>query len=164
MDNQENGCLMGCSCSPDGAGGVEHDLEIDGWMTGIVRGHAYSISKVFEIPDPDMENPRKTHRLLLIRNPWGSKEWLGDWSGAEDDEKLNKHMDKIKDFIEELEEDERFDPFADDGLFFMNFKSFRMCFDKMFVALNFPDEWNAVRYQCSWKPNVGGLPIKGTAA
>lgn len=87
---------MGCSRAPPRGGGVEGSLDIDGYPTGIVMGHAYSIVKVFEIPDPDMDNPRHTHRLILIRNPWGRGEWQGDWSGSEDDEKLEKHRAKLQ--------------------------------------------------------------------
>jgi len=43
---------------------------------GLIDGHAYSLIKACEI---------KTElgaivRLVLIRNPWGKKEWTGDWS------------------------------------------------------------------------------------
>lgn len=34
----------------------------------------------------------------------------------------------------------------DDGLFFMNYKSFREVFNKLFVAVDFDDKWSAVRY------------------
>jgi hypothetical protein len=87
MTSQANNCLMGCSRSPDGAA-VETDLEIDSiGPTGLVCGHAYSIVKLVELHDAKMENPRKTHRLIHIRNPWGEKEWIGPWSGGESDEK-----------------------------------------------------------------------------
>lgn len=142
--------LMGCSRSPAG-GGIEAELtDGEGNDTGIVRGHAYSITRFLEISDPDMTNPRKTHRLIHIRNPWGAKEWLGTWSGKEDDEKLEKHRQKIEDFKNEMEADEQFEIDAEDGLFFMNYKSFRECFDKMFIAINFPDHWTAVRYNGYW--------------
>jgi hypothetical protein len=38
-------------------------------------GHAYSIIKIVEIPDSNMKNPRKTHRIMIIRNPHGVTEW-----------------------------------------------------------------------------------------
>ena len=62
---------MGCSRS----GGTEHELMIDGEDTGIKTGHAYGFNKVFELEDEEMANPRKTHRLCVIRNPWGHTEW-----------------------------------------------------------------------------------------
>lgn len=46
-----------------------------------------------------------------------------------------------------MEEEERFDMNADDGLFFMNYKSFRQVFNKLFIAQDFPDEWWCVRYR-----------------
>ena len=93
MDAVANNSLMGCSRSPDGAG-VETDLEIESiGPTGLVCGHAYSIMSLFELHDSKMQNPRKTHRLFHIRNPWGEKEWIGPWSGGESDdkEKLETH-------------------------------------------------------------------------
>lgn len=146
---------MGCSRS----GATETALlSEDGEPTGILKGHAYGITKFMEIPDNDMENPRKTHRLVLVRNPWGKDEWLLDWSAQSD--KLDMHMDKIKAAINEFEEEERFDPTSDsDGLFFMNYKNFRSIFNKIFVARDFPNEWWCIRYSSHWtKDCSGGLP------
>lgn len=39
--------------------------------SGLHKGHAYSIMQVAKV---------KKHRLVQIRNPWGSGEWTGDWS------------------------------------------------------------------------------------
>jgi len=73
---KQNGCLMGCSVT----GGTEKSIRIDGVDTGIMSGHAYSLNDNFELADEEMENPRKTHRLLRVRNPWGRGEWKGKWS------------------------------------------------------------------------------------
>jgi len=43
---------------------------------GLVGSHAYSLIATFVAKDKD-ENKI---RLLKIRNPWGQKEWTGDWS------------------------------------------------------------------------------------
>jgi calpain-15 len=43
---------------------------------GLVDGHAYSLIGAKEIKD----KAGKTVRLCLVRNPWGKKEWSGDWS------------------------------------------------------------------------------------
>ena len=47
---------------------------------GLVDAHAYSLIKVYE------EDQGKGHklRLIQIRNPWGFKEWTGDWSDKSD--------------------------------------------------------------------------------
>lgn len=43
--------------------------------SGLIKGHAYSVTGVNEI-----QLRGKQVRLLRIRNPWGQKEWNGDWS------------------------------------------------------------------------------------
>jgi calpain, invertebrate len=52
----------------------------NGYRSGIMAGHAYGIIDVFEIPDQEMRNIRKTHRILRVRNPYGHGEWTGKWS------------------------------------------------------------------------------------
>jgi len=43
---------------------------------GLVDAHAYSLISAKEIK---LQNGR-TQRLCLVRNPWGKREWTGDWS------------------------------------------------------------------------------------
>jgi hypothetical protein len=85
--------MMGCSV----VGDVEREIMIDGQKMGIMTGHAYGILKAFEVKDPKMVNPRKTHRLLMIRNPWGQLEWKGKWSDQSDE--TEKHADIIADWV-----------------------------------------------------------------
>lgn len=84
---------------------------------GLVGGHAYSVLDVIEVRDclvgeqskvtdffsakttDDMEvwtkrneSERTTVRLLRIRNPWGKREWKGDWSA--DSERWTKTLRK----------------------------------------------------------------------
>ena len=47
---------------------------------GLVDAHAYSLIGATIITD---DNMRKV-RLVKIRNPWGKKEWQGDWSDKSD--------------------------------------------------------------------------------
>ena len=64
---------MGCSV----VGDVERQICIDGFMTGIMTGHAYGLIDLFEIETGPNKQRR---RLLRVRNPWGEMEWLGKWS------------------------------------------------------------------------------------
>lgn len=43
---------------------------------GLVDAHAYSLIGATEIT----KDNGKTVRLVKCRNPWGKKEWTGDWS------------------------------------------------------------------------------------
>ena len=43
---------------------------------GLVDAHAYSLLSVHELTDGN----GKLVRLFKIRNPWGFREWTGDWS------------------------------------------------------------------------------------
>ena len=43
--------------------------------SGLVKGHAYSITNAVRV-----KVQGKEVKLLRIRNPWGEKEWNGDWA------------------------------------------------------------------------------------
>lgn len=72
--------MMGCSSD----GGTEHYIKVDDEDTGIMSGHAYGIINVFEIKDDQSKNYHKSHRLLIIRNPWGYGEWKMKWADGSD--------------------------------------------------------------------------------
>lgn len=69
-------------CSADGA--TEEEIKINGEESGIMTGHAYAITDIFELKDPSSKNSHKSHRLLKIRNPWGYGEWKLKWSEEEE--------------------------------------------------------------------------------
>ena len=47
---------------------------------GLVDAHAYSLIGVREIK----LGLGRTERLCWVRNPWGKREWQGDWSDSSD--------------------------------------------------------------------------------
>ena len=66
---QEKGFLM--------TAGTNCDEKLPLEEMGLVPGHAYTIIKVLEI----ITNEGK-QKLVNLRNPWGHKEWSGDWSDS----------------------------------------------------------------------------------
>ena len=58
--------------SSKGSGEAESEL-------GIISGHAYSLIDLYEI-----EHHGQQVKLCKLRNPWGHKEWSGDWSDESD--------------------------------------------------------------------------------
>ena len=88
----------------------------------MVPGHAYSVIIVKEA---------KGHRLINVRNPWGSFEWTGDWS---DKSALwtREMIELVKPHLDE-----------NDGTFWMSFEDFV----KNFRALNVcrVKNWEEVR-------------------
>jgi len=95
-----------------GRGGVQRS-------TGIVGNHAYTVISVHEV---------EGHRLLKLRNPWGSFEWKGDFS------------DSSPLWTESLKKAVRYEK-AEDGIFFMTLKDFR----------NHYVDYSIHPYQDSWQ-------------
>lgn len=80
--------------------------KLDMAEVGLVDAHAYSLISADEITDRGQKV-----RLLKIRNPWGFKEWNGDWG-----DKSDKWTDETKrqvDFVD-----------ANDGTFFISFEDY----------------------------------------
>ena len=70
--DQQNYTL--CTAVASEAEGTASNSEVK--SVGLVDAHAYSIIKATLL---DLGNG-KSERLIQIRNPWGKKEWQGDWS------------------------------------------------------------------------------------
>uniref|UniRef100_A0A7N6A1R7 Calpain-3 n=1 Tax=Anabas testudineus TaxID=64144 RepID=A0A7N6A1R7_ANATE len=69
----ERGSLMGCSI--DSLVPARFETRT---VTGLVKGHAYSVTAVEECK-PSQQKDSKV-RLVRLRNPWGQVEWNGPWS------------------------------------------------------------------------------------
>ncbi|CAH0757226.1 unnamed protein product [Diatraea saccharalis] len=119
----ERNSLMGCSIEPD-----PHVLEAE-TPVGLIRGHAYSITRVKYV---DIETPGRSGKipLLRLRNPWGNEaEWNGPWSDKSPEWR----------FIPESEKEELGLTFDDDGEFWMSFKDFTQHFDRVEICNLNPD-------------------------
>lgn len=124
----EAGFLMGVATSKGG--------------DGLVGGHAYSILDVIEVNDalvggqqtltnffgkdasPPTKKQRTTIRLVRIRNPWGKKEWKGEWSADSDQwtRALRNKLGKAQSFVK------------GDGTFFISYQDMLQRFHHMDVA------------------------------
>lgn len=61
-------------------GSVADDSANDMTKVGLVDAHAYSLIAAVEINISLLQK----EKLVLIRNPWGFREWSGDWSDTSD--------------------------------------------------------------------------------
>lgn len=101
---------------------------------GLALGHAYSVIKAVEEED---ETGNK-HRLVLIRNPWGKRNWegSGEWNGAWSDgakEWTPYWMNKLN------------YRFGDDGMFWMSYDDLRKRFDLLDRTRLFDKDWTVVQ-------------------
>lgn len=78
---------------------------------GLVDAHAYSLISTHE----EKDGQGQPIRLIKIRNPWGFKEWTGDWS-----DKSTKWTPELK--VKLCYEDK------DDGVFFISFEDYAKFF------------------------------------
>lgn len=82
---------------------------------GLVKGHAYTFMKMHD--EPSIINPKTKKQVVLMkmRNPWGEKEWTGDWSDNSD-----LWTDELKKLLKVKKKD--------DGVFFMDINDFKKYF------------------------------------
>ncbi|XP_054736946.1 calpain-A [Anastrepha obliqua] len=115
--------LMGCSLEPD-----PNVLEAE-TPQGLIRGHAYSITKVCLI---DIAVPNRQGKIPMIRmrNPWGNEaEWNGPWSDSSPEWR----------YIPEDQKQEIGLTFDRDGEFWMSFQDFLNQFDRVEICNLSPD-------------------------
>lgn len=119
----ERGSLMGSSLEPD-----PNVLEAE-TREGLIRGHAYSITRVKYV---DIRTPNTVGKipLLRLRNPWGNEiEWNGAWSDQSPEWR----------FIPDHEKENLGLTFDHDGEFWMSFKDFQTHFDRLEICNLTPD-------------------------
>ncbi|SPP76982.1 calpain-B [Drosophila guanche] len=150
MKAAERGSMMGCSLEPD-----PHVLEAE-TREGLIRGHAYSITKVCLM---DISTPNRQGKLPMIRmrNPWGNDaEWSGPWSDSSPEWR----------FIPEHTKDEIGLNFDRDGEFWMSFQDFLNHFDRVEICNLNPDsltedqqnssrrKWEMSMFEGEWTSGV----------
>nr|XP_014339375.1 PREDICTED: calpain-9-like [Latimeria chalumnae] len=134
----KRGSMLGCSINISSSAESEARTS-----TGLVKGHAYSITGLEEV------NYRgDTVQLIRVRNPWGQVEWNGPWSDnsaewSRIDPSVRKRLSQIS---------------LDDGEFWMSFEDFKKNFDKIEICNLTPDslddnvenKWDVTVFQGSW--------------
>uniref|UniRef100_A0A8C9ZUM9 Calpain-3 n=1 Tax=Sander lucioperca TaxID=283035 RepID=A0A8C9ZUM9_SANLU len=110
----ERGSLMGCSI--DSLVPARFETRT---VTGLVKGHAYSVTAVEEVKLFDTKV-----RLVRLRNPWGQVEWNGPWS---DNSKEWATLSKTE--KEKLQHQS-----AEDGEFWMSFEDFKKNYTKIEIC------------------------------
>uniref|UniRef100_A0A671WVE5 Calpain-3 n=1 Tax=Sparus aurata TaxID=8175 RepID=A0A671WVE5_SPAAU len=118
----ERGSLMGCSI--DSLVPARFETRT---VTGLVKGHAYSVTAVEECK-PSQHKEAKV-RLVRLRNPWGQVEWNGPWS---DNSKEWATLSKSE--KEKLQHQS-----AEDGEFWMSFEDFKKNYTKIEICNLTPD-------------------------
>ncbi|XP_034934102.1 calpain-A isoform X2 [Chelonus insularis] len=119
----ERNSMLGCSIEPD-----PNVLEAE-TPQGLIRGHAYSITRVQYV---DIATPNTSGKipLLRLRNPWGNEaEWNGPWSDGSPEWR----------FIPDHEKEKLGLTFDIDGEFWMSFQDFKTYFTSLEICNLNPD-------------------------
>ncbi|XP_071375678.1 calpain-3 isoform X1 [Centroberyx affinis] len=118
----ERGSLMGCSI--DSLVPARFETRT---VTGLVKGHAYSVTAVEECKQSQQKDAKV--RLVRLRNPWGQVEWNGPWS------------DNSKEWtsLSKTEKDKLQHQNAEDGEFWMSFEDFKKNYTKIEICNLTPD-------------------------
>lgn len=90
---------------------------------GLVSDHAYAVIQAVEV---ETEGEGKV-KLLKLRNPWGHKEWMGDWS-----DKSSKWTPKLREKLNATD--------SDDGVFFIAYKDY-MAYYRSTTICKYHDGW-----------------------
>ncbi|XP_073410279.1 calpain-3 isoform X2 [Dendrobates tinctorius] len=117
--------------------------------SGLVKGHAYSLTGVEETPFKG-----EKVKLVRLRNPWGQVEWNGSWS------------DNSKEWtiIDKSEKSRLQHQIKEDGEFWMSFDDFMKNFTKLEICNLTADALESDRLQ-TWTVSVNeGRWVRGCSA
>ena len=134
--------MIACSMEPE-PGVTEAKTSV-----GLIRGHAYSITKVVRA-EIDTGRKQGLFPLVRIRNPWGNE---AEWNGAWSDHSMEWQ------FITDEAKEEHGIVFDADGEFFMSAEDFFKYFDSLEICNLTPDcvedtcskLWHETHYNGSW--------------
>ncbi|XP_075214527.1 calpain-A-like isoform X2 [Lycorma delicatula] len=119
----ERNSLLACSIEADPDVLEAHTRE------GLVKGHAYSVTRIQYV---EISTPNRSGKipLLRLRNPWGNEaEWNGQWSDKSPEWR----------FIPEHEKQEIGLTFSDDGEFWMSYQDFIKYYTRLEICNLNPD-------------------------
>ncbi|RVE76698.1 hypothetical protein OJAV_G00011230 [Oryzias javanicus] len=140
----DRGSMMGCSI--DITSSAESEAKTS---TGLVKGHAYSITGLEEV-----RFRGQTVKLIRVRNPWGQVEWNGAWSDNS----------REWDYVDKAEKNRILQNSLDDGEFWMEFEDFKRNYDKVEICNMTPDALDDDTKR-QWAVNVfEGNWIRGSTA
>nr|DBA14277.1 TPA: hypothetical protein GDO54_005271 [Pyxicephalus adspersus] len=140
----ERGSLIGCSI--DVIVPAQYETRM---ASGLVKGHAYSVTGVEETP---FKGERV--KLVRLRNPWGQVEWNGSWSDNS----------KEWNIIEKSEKSRLQHQIKEDGEFWMSFDDFMKNFTKLEICNLTADALESDSLQ-TWTVSVNeGRWVRGCSA
>nr|CAD7392323.1 unnamed protein product [Timema cristinae] len=113
----ERGSLMGCAINA-----TADELEAE-TKDGLVKGHAYSVTKV-KLFDFKTRRAEGQIPLIRLRNPWGQIEWKGPWSDKSPEWRYVPEDEKKKSGL----------TFDNDGEFFMSLRYFHSSFSELEIC------------------------------
>ncbi|KRX05712.1 hypothetical protein PPERSA_09852 [Pseudocohnilembus persalinus] len=119
-----------------GTSSVQNQIKEEDTGMGIVSGHAYAILQVKEVERDGLE------KIIQVRNPWGNKEWQGDWS-----DNSSKWTDELKQKLNFTNED--------DGIFWIKVEDFIKQFQN--VTSNYVNEsytYDSIKIQTKEKTSI----------
>ncbi|KAK3571582.1 hypothetical protein QTP86_014551, partial [Hemibagrus guttatus] len=151
---QYNSC-MGCGSH---AGATSANTELP---NGIVEGHAYTVTGVTKVMSDG-----ESVKLVRLLNPWGRKEWNGDWSDRENTSTTSWYTVQVSPLWESVEPEERSKLLQskEDGEFWMSVKDFCRSFANVDICCQSPafldgsseHSWTTRSYEGQWDEKTAG--------